>query len=299
MRATSLRRTCEPSGFTFSRMLPNCSGVRSSVASVMVAFSSWRRRAACRRAGRRRPARSALCDRVGHVDRRQRVVVQLGRVEPDAHRVLRAEHVDVADAVDAAERVLHVRRDVVRDVVLASCCRRRHEADHQQEAAARLGDPDARLLHLRPAAAASASCSLFCTCTCAMSGFVPGANVSVMVAGPESSVVDDRYSKWSSPLICCSITCVTVFSTVSADAPGIGRADLDRRRRDRRILRDRQREDRRPPASMIRIAMTIAKIGRSMKNLAMRRVSSSRCAVRRPPGAWPLARRRLRRRRDR
>src|SRR6201986_5604258 len=53
-----------------------------------------------------------------------------------------------------------------------------------------------------------------------MSGLVPAANVSVMVAVPESSEVDDRYSKWSRPVICCSITCVTVFSTVLADAPG-------------------------------------------------------------------------------
>jgi hypothetical protein len=36
-----------------------------------------------------------------------------------------------------------------------------------------------------------ASCSLFCTWTCAMSGFVPAANVSVMVAVPKSSEVDE------------------------------------------------------------------------------------------------------------
>ncbi len=39
MRATSLSRTCEPSGFTFSRMRPNSSGVRNSVDSVIVALS--------------------------------------------------------------------------------------------------------------------------------------------------------------------------------------------------------------------------------------------------------------------
>ncbi len=39
MRATSRRRTCEPSGRTFRRMAPNSCGVRRSVASVMVAFS--------------------------------------------------------------------------------------------------------------------------------------------------------------------------------------------------------------------------------------------------------------------
>src|SRR5262245_18865364 len=65
-----------------------------------------------------------------------------------------------------------------------------------------------------------ASDSLFCTCTCATSGLVPGAKVSVIVALPESSLVDDMYRKLSRPLICCSITCVTVSSTVFAEAPG-------------------------------------------------------------------------------
>ncbi|CAB3774378.1 hypothetical protein LMG30113_07574 [Burkholderia paludis] len=65
-----------------------------------------------------------------------------------------------------------------------------------------------------------ASDSLFCTWTCAMSALVPGAKVSVIVALPESSLVDDMYRKLSRPLICCSITCVTVSSTVFAEAPG-------------------------------------------------------------------------------
>ena len=39
MRATSRSLTCEPSASTLSRMAPNSSGVRKSVASVMVAFS--------------------------------------------------------------------------------------------------------------------------------------------------------------------------------------------------------------------------------------------------------------------
>src|SRR5271169_350275 len=65
-----------------------------------------------------------------------------------------------------------------------------------------------------------ASCSLFCTCTCAMSELVPAAKVSVVVAVPESSELDEIYNRLSNPLICCSITCTTVFSTVSAEAPG-------------------------------------------------------------------------------
>ncbi len=34
-------RICEPSWLTLSRMLPNSAGVRSSVASVIVAVSIW------------------------------------------------------------------------------------------------------------------------------------------------------------------------------------------------------------------------------------------------------------------
>ncbi len=37
----------------------------------------------------------------------------------------------------------------------------------------------------------SASCSLFCTCTCAMSGSVPLSNVSVIVARPLASLLDE------------------------------------------------------------------------------------------------------------
>src|ERR1700730_11604986 len=110
-----------------------------------------------------------------------------------------------------------------------------------------------------------ASCNLFCTCTCAMSGLVPAAKVSVVVAWPESSALDERYSRWSSPLICCSITCTTVFSTVSAEAPAyvdviwidggamVGYCSIGIERIDN------------PPDSMNRIAITIAKIGRQMK----------------------------------
>ncbi len=65
-----------------------------------------------------------------------------------------------------------------------------------------------------------ANCSLFCTCTWAIFGSVPVAKVSEVVDTPVSSVVDDMYSRLSIPLICCSITCTTVFCMVSADAPG-------------------------------------------------------------------------------
>ncbi len=41
----------------------------------------------------------------------------------------------------------------------------------------------------------TASCSLFWTCTCAMSAFVPGSKVMVVVDWPESSLVDAMYSR--------------------------------------------------------------------------------------------------------
>ena len=66
----------------------------------------------------------------------------------------------------------------------------------------------------------SASCSLFCTCTWAMSGSVPWAKLSVMLIAPLLSLDELKYSRWSMPLSCCSITCTTVVCAVSADAPG-------------------------------------------------------------------------------
>lgn len=66
----------------------------------------------------------------------------------------------------------------------------------------------------------STSWSRFCTCTCAMSGSVPLAKVSVIEACPLDVLVAAIVSRFSSPVMVCSITVVTEFSTVSALAPG-------------------------------------------------------------------------------
>src|SRR5262245_50976427 len=80
--------------------------------------------------------------------------------------------------------------------------------------------------------------------------------------------------RWSRPLICCSITCTTVLSTVSAEAPGyealiwmeggamVGYCSTGSEKIDS------------APATMIAIASAIAKIGRSMKKLAISRLGS-------------------------
>ena len=64
-----------------------------------------------------------------------------------------------------------------------------------------------------------ASCSLFCTCICATSGSVPEAKVSSISELPSDELLDDMYSRLSMPVMACSITWVTEFSVVSAEAP--------------------------------------------------------------------------------
>jgi hypothetical protein len=68
-------------------------------------------------------------------------------VQPDAHGVLRAEQLDVAHAVDAAEGVLQVAGDVVGQVGVGGLGIIGIHADDQQEVAGRLGDGQALLLH--------------------------------------------------------------------------------------------------------------------------------------------------------
>ena len=53
-----------------------------------------------------------------------------------------------------------------------------------------------------------------------MSGSVPASNVTVIETRPEESDVEFMYMYPSRPVRFCSITCVTVFSIVCADAPG-------------------------------------------------------------------------------
>lgn len=86
-------------------------------------------------------------DRSAHVDRGQLELVQLGRIQPDTHGVLRTEHLEVAHACGPRDRVLHVGDDVVGQVVLGHAAVFGHQADHQQEVLHCLGDADTLLLH--------------------------------------------------------------------------------------------------------------------------------------------------------
>jgi len=60
----------------------------------------------------------------------------------------------------------------------------------------------------------------FCTSICAMSISVPDSNVTVIEALPFDWLVEDMYRKPSTPLSSCSITWVTLVSSVAASAPG-------------------------------------------------------------------------------
>ncbi|MNY83101.1 hypothetical protein D3C86_2256330 [compost metagenome] len=49
---------------------------------------------------------------------------------------------------------------------------------------------------------------------------VPVSKVRVMLTRPLEADDELKYSRWSMPVSCCSMTWVTAFSAVSALAPG-------------------------------------------------------------------------------
>src|SRR5882757_5661177 len=66
----------------------------------------------------------------------------------------------------------------------------------------------------------SAWLTRFCTCTCARSTSVPTRNVTVSVSTPSDVDCDDRYSMFSTPLICSSSGAATASASARGLAPG-------------------------------------------------------------------------------
>src|SRR5262249_19314774 len=66
----------------------------------------------------------------------------------------------------------------------------------------------------------SASDSRVCTSTCEMFRSVPGLNVTVSLYEPSLAHCEDMYSMFSTPLTCCSMGAATVSATTCAFAPG-------------------------------------------------------------------------------
>src|SRR5512134_356842 len=77
----------------------------------------------------------------------------------------------------------------------------------------------------------------------------------------------------------CSITCVTVCSSVDDEAPGYVALTVIAGGAIAGYCETGSRNTELPPASMTMIAMTHAKIGRSMKNFATVRASESALGV--------------------
>ena len=75
------------------------------------------------------------------------IVVEPGRIDPDAHRVLRAEDLHVADALGAVERIQQVGGDVVGEILVAHAVVGGDEPQHDEEVARRLVHAHAGLLH--------------------------------------------------------------------------------------------------------------------------------------------------------
>ncbi len=86
---------------------------------------------------------------------RQRHARQLERVEPDPHRILRAEGREVADPGNARDLVLQGRDEIVGDVGRRRLVRRIVQRDDHQEVGVGLGDRHALLLDLLPAGGAA------------------------------------------------------------------------------------------------------------------------------------------------
>ena len=114
-----------------------------------------------------------------------------------------------------------------------------------------------------------ASWSLFCTCICATSGLVSGSKVRRMDTCPALSLVELMYIRPSMPLSFCSMTCVTVSSSVCAEAPEYLAVIVTTGGAMRGYFATGRRKIEIPPAIMIRMAMTHANTGRSIKKRAM------------------------------
>jgi hypothetical protein len=155
-----------------------------------------------------------------HVRGREPVGGELVRIQPDPHRVLRAEHLHRADARHAAQRIDDVCRSRSRKCRCGSCCRR------SRRKPTIMRKPLRDLVTLSPwrctacGSEGNASCSLFCTCTCAMSGFDSAVEGQRDGRTAARLAAREMYSRPSRPFMFCSMICVTESSTTLADAPG-------------------------------------------------------------------------------
>ena len=242
MRATSPRRTCDPSRFTRSRMSSNCSMVLQPRGTDDGGIELLARDGGQAADLPRRDLDVLAPDRVVHVGRREGVAVEPGRVQPDAHRVLRAEQRVVAHARGAAQWILHVGGEEVGDGLAIHLPVTGDEGDDHQEVRGPLHDADPLLLHLyRKLGCGQGELVLDLHLRDVRVGALlegeRDLHASVLVAGgrevpqavePAELLLDDLDDR--------------VLHGLGGGSGG-GHADRDLRRRDAGVLRDRQRGD--------------------------------------------------------
>src|SRR5215470_10992645 len=110
----------------------------------------------------------------------------------------------------------------------------------------------------------------FCTCTCAMSRLMPRSKVTEIENFPSAVEFDDKYSMFSTPLICSSIGATTVEATTSALAPGYWPVTLMIGGAISGYCAIGSRTNATAPRITNTIETTEAKIGRSMKKCERR-----------------------------
>ncbi len=86
-------------------------------------------------------------DGAGDIRSIKAVGVELLRVQPDTHGMLRTKQLHAANPLHTADRIKHVRRDIVREVVVGHAVIVGDEAQHHQKVRVGLGHRDALRLH--------------------------------------------------------------------------------------------------------------------------------------------------------
>jgi len=104
-----------------------------------------------------------------------------------------------------------------------------------------------------------------------MSASVPVSKLSVICARPAAVELDEKNRSPSIPVSCCSITWVTVEAVVSAEAPGKVAVTLTEGGAMPGYCATGRVMIASTPTPMIRIEITQAKTGRSMKKRAIAR----------------------------
>ncbi len=149
MRATSLRRTTEPSAFDRTTTSPNSSAVCRRPRARTVSVCSW---PGGRRRGSHLPGRvdgALLLDGLGQIRHGEAELREHVRLHPDAHGVVGgAEDEHLADAGHAQQRVDEVDVRVVPEEQRVARLLRRVQRHGEQRQAGGLADQQAELVHL-------------------------------------------------------------------------------------------------------------------------------------------------------